>query len=69
VLGLLLGDLMEQNLRRALSISGGDFSILFDSTIALVLYAFTAVMLVIATVFSARGGPSVGRGHDRREAD
>ena len=60
VLGLLLGDLMEQNLRRALSISGGDFSILFESPIALVLYAFTAAMLVVAVIFSRRGGPSLG---------
>jgi putative tricarboxylic transport membrane protein len=60
VLGLLLGDLMEQNLRRALSISGGDFAILFESPIALVLYAFTAVMLVVAVIFARRGGPSPG---------
>jgi len=57
VLGLLLGDLMEQNLRRALSISGGDFAILFDSPIALVIYAFTATMLGIAVYFSRRGSP------------
>jgi putative tricarboxylic transport membrane protein len=69
VLGLLLGDLMEQNLRRALSISGGDFSILFDSTIALVIYGFTAVMLVIATIFSVRGGPTVTRAAGEREAE
>jgi len=61
VLGLLLGDLMEQNLRRALSISGGDFTILFESPIALVLYAFTAVMLVIAVIFARRGSPIPSR--------
>lgn len=48
VLGLLLGADMENNLRRALSISGGDFSILFQSPIALGLYAVTFLMLALA---------------------
>ncbi|WP_245510765.1 hypothetical protein [Antarcticimicrobium sediminis] len=39
---------MENNPRRALSTSGGGFSILFRSWIALVIYAFTARMLAMA---------------------
>ena len=31
ILGFVLGDMMEQNLRRALSISNGDLAILLDS--------------------------------------
>lgn len=54
VLGLLLGRDMETNLRRALSISGGDYSILFASNITLVLYAITAVFLVVAVVYAMR---------------
>ena len=34
ILGFVLGDLMEQNLRRALSITNGDVHILFESAIA-----------------------------------
>lgn len=52
VLGLLLGADMENSLRRALSISNGDFRILLDSPIALGLYAVTAAMLVIAFTFA-----------------
>jgi putative tricarboxylic transport membrane protein len=36
---------MENNLRRALSISNGDFSILVQSPIAASLYAVTAIVL------------------------
>jgi putative tricarboxylic transport membrane protein len=62
VLGLLLGDQMEQNYRRALSISGGDHGILFDSAISIGLYAFTAALLVTAAIFAfgkRRRRPSV----------
>ena len=52
VLGLLLGTEMENNYRRALSISGGDASILIESPIALTLYGATALALLIA-VFTA----------------
>lgn len=48
ILGLLLGADMENNLRRALSISAGDFQFLFSSPIALSLYAITALMLGLA---------------------
>ncbi len=48
VLGLLLGLDMENNLRRALSISGADFTVLIQSPIALLLYGITAVFLVLS---------------------
>ncbi|MFC4349941.1 tripartite tricarboxylate transporter permease [Fodinicurvata halophila] len=54
ILGLLLGAEMENNLRRALSISDGDFLILFQSPIALALYAFTAVMLGLSFYLAFR---------------
>jgi putative tricarboxylic transport membrane protein len=54
VLGLLLGGDMEQNFRRALSISGGDYSILFGSGIAVGLYVATAILLGVAVVFAIR---------------
>ncbi len=54
VLGLLLGAEMENNYRRALSISGGDTAILYGSTITVSLYAVTALLLVIAVVAAFR---------------
>jgi putative tricarboxylic transport membrane protein len=48
ILGLLLGADMENNLRRALSISGGDPSILVTSPIAVGLYSVTFMVLAAA---------------------
>lgn len=47
VLGLLLGSQMEFNLRRALSISGGEWNILWNSQIAVGIYLFTGLLLSI----------------------
>lgn len=54
ILGLLLGADMENNLRRALSISDGDFGILFQSPIATTLYGVTAFMLALSFIFAFR---------------
>ena len=47
ILGFVLGELMEDNLRRALSISAGELSILWSSPISLCLWALTALMLAL----------------------
>jgi putative tricarboxylic transport membrane protein len=47
VLGFVLGDMMEQNLRRALSISNGEVSILFASPVSVGLWIFAASVLAI----------------------
>ncbi len=47
ILGVVLGGLFENNLRRALSISNGDWGVLIESTSSLVLYALTVAMLVL----------------------
>ncbi|WP_462381329.1 tripartite tricarboxylate transporter permease [Pseudomonas sp. Marseille-QA0892] len=47
LLGFILGGMMEQNLRRALSISNGELGILFASPIAWCVWALTAVMVVL----------------------
>ena len=47
ILGFVLGELMEDNLRRALSISAGELSILWNSPISLCLWALTALMLAL----------------------
>ncbi|AEP37147.1 tripartite tricarboxylate transporter permease [Taylorella asinigenitalis] len=50
VLGVVLGELMEQNLRRAMSISQGDISILFSSTITIVLWILAIAVIVIPPI-------------------
>lgn len=47
ILGFVLGDMMEQNLRRALSISNGDTGILFGSPITIGLWVAAVLMLVV----------------------
>jgi putative tricarboxylic transport membrane protein len=43
ILGVLLGNEMEKNLRRALTISDGDWSILWSSPLAIGLWVFAIV--------------------------
>jgi putative tricarboxylic transport membrane protein len=64
VLGLLLGAEMENSLRRTLSISGGDFAILFQSSIAVGLYLVTFFVLVAAftVAFRDRGRAAIDQG-------
>ncbi|WP_425640773.1 hypothetical protein ACPUEK_10995 [Marinomonas gallaica] len=57
ILGLVLGEVLEENLRRALSISGGDWGILFNGPIT--------ITLAIATLF-ALVGPFVIRALKKR---
>ena len=47
LLGFILGGLMEQNLRRALSISNGALEILWASPITLGVWVLTAIMLLM----------------------
>ncbi|WOI57131.1 tripartite tricarboxylate transporter permease [Palleronia sp. LCG004] len=54
VLGLLLGGDMERNLRRAMSISDGDWSILLSSWISIVLYVLTALFLALSVWLAVR---------------
>jgi putative tricarboxylic transport membrane protein len=46
LLGLVIGPLFEQELRRSLAISGGAATIFFTRPIAATLVAVTAVMIV-----------------------
>jgi putative tricarboxylic transport membrane protein len=47
ILGFVLGDMMEQNLRRALAISNGDTSVLYGSGITVTLWVAAVFMLVV----------------------
>jgi putative tricarboxylic transport membrane protein len=50
ILGFVLGDLMEQNLRRALSITDGELSVLWGSPITVGLWFFAALMVTVPIV-------------------
>ncbi|CAB3644665.1 MAG: tripartite tricarboxylate transporter permease [Achromobacter sp.] len=50
VLGVVLGDMMEQNLRRALSITDGNVSVLFGSPVAIGLWVAAASVVVVPQV-------------------
>ena len=54
VLGLLLGGDMERNLRRAMSISNGDWGILIASPISVTLYVLTALFLAFSIWLAVR---------------
>ena len=47
ILGFVLGELMESNLRRALSISQGELSILWSSGISISLWIMSALLLIL----------------------
>ncbi|WP_269583785.1 tripartite tricarboxylate transporter permease [Roseibium sp. Sym1] len=62
ILGFVLGGLFEDNLRRALSISAGDWWILFSSADSIVLYAVTVLVVAAPLVLrrfkiAGRSGP------------
>lgn len=63
ILGFVLGDLMEQNLRRALSITNGEVGILFESPISKGLWLCAALMVALPPLlrWRARGKVQVGR--------
>lgn len=47
ILGVVLGNLVEQNLRRALSISDGDISILFNSPVTQTFWVLSVLVLFL----------------------
>lgn len=54
ILGFVLGDMMEQNLRRALSISNGSTDILFASPITWVLWGLAALVIIVPLAMRRR---------------
>ncbi len=61
ILGFVLGDLMEQNLRRALSITNCDVHILFESAIAKCLWVGVAAMLLVPPLLRLRSRRTAAR--------
>lgn len=54
ILGFVLGGLFEDNLRRALSISAGDYSILVESWNSIVLYILAFLVVIVPVVIGMR---------------
>jgi putative tricarboxylic transport membrane protein len=50
ILGFVLGEMMEQNLRRALSITNGEIGILWESPISLGLWVCALVMVTLPAI-------------------
>lgn len=50
ILGFVLGEMLEQNLRRALSISNGNMDILWASGVAKVLLVMAVLVIVVPPV-------------------
>jgi putative tricarboxylic transport membrane protein len=50
ILGVLLGDQMEKNLRRTMTIHDGDWTMLFDSWLAIGLWTFAVVGFILPLI-------------------
>ena len=50
ILGLVLGELMETNLRRAMTYSRGDWGTLFDSPITITLWIMTVIAIFLPMI-------------------
>ncbi|MFT9849180.1 tripartite tricarboxylate transporter permease [Aneurinibacillus sp. REN35] len=55
VLGLVLGPMIENNMRRALTISNGDFTIFLEKPLSLVFIVLSMLWLAIPIVLKMRG--------------
>jgi len=64
LIAVILGPLAETELRRALSVSEGDPSILIGSPITVALYSALAIVLAVSVVQHLRGRRSRGGGAD-----
>jgi putative tricarboxylic transport membrane protein len=60
LLGIVLGPLIEQEFRRAMSISGGDIMIFATRPIALTLFALTALSLIVPLARKSRNMTGLG---------
>jgi putative tricarboxylic transport membrane protein len=62
ILGFVLSNLMEQNLRRALAITNGDIGILFESPISIALWILAFLVLVVPIVIRVRASSKIKQG-------
>jgi putative tricarboxylic transport membrane protein len=59
VLGLILGPMAEQQFRRALAISQGDYTIFLSRPISATLLVSAAAILIVPTLLKRRQGAAV----------
>ena len=64
LLGVVLGPMIEQEFRRALSISGGDYSIFATRPITLVLLFLSLLLVFVPLIKSKRNIPSLADDND-----
>jgi len=55
VLGIVLGPMIENNLRRALTVSNGDYSIFFTHPISLVFLGIGALWIIVPILMKIKG--------------
>ena len=60
VLGIVLGDILDKNLRRALVISGGNPIRFFDTPVSIILIALTVLVVAARTKWFAAGWAAAG---------
>lgn len=60
-MGVLLGDQMEKNLRRAMTISDGDWTALFASPLAITLWTFAIIGFIIPILFGKYFRPKIAQ--------
>ncbi|MFZ0099610.1 MAG: tripartite tricarboxylate transporter permease [Gemmobacter sp.] len=61
VVGLILGPMAEQQLRRALSIAQGDWTTLVSTPVSAILLLISALFLIVPMIMRLRGGGDVLR--------
>ena len=61
VLGIILGDLMDKNLRRGLTLSDGDLTPFFTRPISMIFWVITVLTIVFSFGHARRGIRALGR--------
>ncbi len=69
ILGVLLGNEMEKNLRRALTISDGDWTALFASPLAIGIWAFAIFGFIAPLIFGRYFRPKIADANANEGAD
>ncbi|MGC9098670.1 MAG: tripartite tricarboxylate transporter permease, partial [Dictyoglomus sp.] len=54
ILGVILGPMAEQNLNRALILSGNDYTVMFKSPISLTLLVLAILSIVLGVISGRR---------------
>ncbi len=69
ILGILLGNEMEVNMRRALQVSDGDWSILIGSPLAIGIWAIAVAGFVLPIFFGKKVKSRMVSDHSKNEVE